>query len=57
MLTKEEWNELFMLKDAISFNPASVVPEKQELFTQLLIRSFEHRGEAFIDVDAKREKE
>lgn len=57
MLTKEEWNELFMLKDAISFNPASVVPEKQELFTQLLIRSFEHRGEAFIDVDVKREKE
>lgn len=56
MLTKEEWNELCMLKDAISYNPASVVPEKQELFTQLLIRSFENRGQAFIEVDLNQKK-
>lgn len=49
MLNTEEWNELFALKDAISYNPASVAPEKQELFTQLLIRSFEYRGQAFIE--------
>lgn len=49
MLSKEEWNELVALKKAISYNPASVSPEKQELFTQLLIRSFEYRGEAFIE--------
>lgn len=49
MLSPEEWDELFALKDAISYNPASVTPDKQELFTQLLIRSFEYRGEAFIE--------
>lgn len=50
MLTKmspEEWNELAHLKNAITYNPASVTPEKQELFTQLLIKSFNYRGEAF----------
>lgn len=49
MLTEQEWDELLHLKDAISYNPAAVTPEKQELFTQLLIRSFEYRGEAFIE--------
>lgn len=49
MMSKEEWDELFALKEAISYNPASVTPEKQELFTQLLIRSFEYRGEAFVE--------
>lgn len=52
MLTKmspEEWNELSHLKDTITFNPASVTPEKQELFTYLLIKSFEYRGTAFIE--------
>jgi hypothetical protein len=51
MLSSEEWSELFALKNEISYNPAAVIPEKQELFTQLLIRSFEYRGEAFIDVE------
>lgn len=54
MLSSEEWSELFALKDAISQNPASVIPEKQELFTQLLIRSFEYRGQAFIDVESQK---
>lgn len=40
-LTKEEWNELVALKNAINDNPASVHPEKMELFTQLLVRSWE----------------
>ena len=40
-LTDEEWNELVALKNAINQNPASVHPEKMELFTELLVRSLE----------------
>jgi hypothetical protein len=40
-LTKDEWNELVALKNAINDNPASVHPEKMELFTELLVRSLE----------------
>ena len=40
-LTTDEWNELVALKDAIKHNPASVHPEKMELFTELLVRSLE----------------
>lgn len=40
-LTNDEWNELVALKDAINHNPASVHPEKMELFTELLVRSLE----------------
>lgn len=50
-MTQEEWDELTHLKEAITYNPATVSPEKQELFTQLLIKSFEYRGEAFIPVN------
>lgn len=40
-LSTEEWNELIALKDAIKENPASVHPEKMELFTELMVRSLE----------------
>lgn len=40
-LTQEEWNELVALKNAINQNPASVHPEKMELFTELLVRSLQ----------------
>ena len=40
-LTDEEWNELVALKNAINENPASVHPEKMELFTELLVRSLD----------------
>jgi hypothetical protein len=40
-LTDSEWNELVALKNAINENPASVHPEKMELFTELLVRSLE----------------
>jgi hypothetical protein len=40
-LTQEEWEELVALKNAINDNPASVHPEKMELFTELLVRSLE----------------
>ena len=39
-LTEDEWNELVALKKAINLNPASVHPEKMELFTELLVRSW-----------------
>jgi len=40
-LTDEEWKELVALKDQINQNPAAVHPEKMELFTQLLVRSWD----------------
>lgn len=44
-LTTEEWNELIALKDAINNNPATVHPEKMELFTALLVKSLEGKGD------------
>ena len=39
-LTDSEWEELVALKQAINDNPASVHPEKMEIFTELLVRSW-----------------
>jgi hypothetical protein len=39
-LTEEEWQELAALKDQINQNPAAVHPNKMELFTDLLVRSW-----------------
>jgi hypothetical protein len=41
-MTQAEWDELDMLRRAISFSPASVVPESQERFTELLVRSWSY---------------
>jgi hypothetical protein len=41
-MTQEEWKELNDLRAAISQYPASVVPEKQERFTELLVKSWEY---------------
>ena len=40
-LTDDEWNELVTLKNLINQNPAAVHPEKMELFTGLLVRSWD----------------
>jgi hypothetical protein len=40
-LSDSEWEELCALKEAINENPASVHPEKMELFTELLVRSWD----------------
>jgi len=40
-LTKEEWNELIALKDAISYSPQTVSYEKMEKFAELMVRSLE----------------
>ena len=44
-LSTEEWNERVALKEAINYNPASVHPEKMELFTELLVRSWSGKEE------------
>lgn len=44
-LTNEEWNELVALKDAININPATVHPEKMELFTSLLVKTLEGKSD------------
>jgi len=40
-LSNDEWNELVALKNAINNNPATVHPDKMELFTALLVKSLE----------------
>ena len=41
-MTQTEWDELDMLRRAISFSPASVAPESQERFTELLVKSWSY---------------
>jgi len=38
-LSKDEWEELVALKNAINSHPASVHPDKMELFTQLFVKT------------------
>jgi hypothetical protein len=44
LLSSREWKELNALRKAISHNPASVVPEQQERFSALFIRSLIGKG-------------
>lgn len=44
-LTKEEWDELVALKDAITWCPQTVSAEKMEKFSELLVRSLEGKGD------------
>ena len=41
IITKEEWNEIMALKDAITYAPQTVSAEKMEKFTELMVRSLE----------------
>ena len=41
LLTKEEWNELVALKEAITYAPQTVSAEKMEKFAELMVRSLE----------------
>ena len=43
-LTKEEWDELVALKEAISYYPHSVSAQKMETFTELFVRSLYGKG-------------
>jgi len=40
-LSVEEWNELNALRKAINYDPSTVVHEKMEKFTELMVRSLE----------------
>lgn len=44
-LSEEEWKELVALKKQINQNPAAVHPDKMELFTELLVRSWDAKCE------------
>ena len=43
-LSKEEWNELNALREAINYNPSQVCPQKMEEFTALFVRSLYGKG-------------
>jgi hypothetical protein len=44
-LTKEEWNELVALKEAINYDPHTVSASKMEKFTELMVRSLEGKSD------------
>ena len=44
-LTKEEWDEIVALKEAINYDPSTVTYEKMEKFSELLVRSLEGKGD------------
>jgi hypothetical protein len=44
-LTKDEWNELFALKDAITYAPQTVSAQKMEKFVELMVRTLEGKGD------------
>jgi hypothetical protein len=46
-LTKEEWDELVALKEAINYDPSTVTYEKMEKFTELMVRSLEGKGDLY----------
>jgi len=41
VLTQEEWNELVALKDAITYAPQTVSPDRMEKFAELMVRTLE----------------
>lgn len=44
-LTKEEWNEMAALKNAIDSYPATVSPQSMERFSSLFVRSLYGKGD------------
>lgn len=44
-LTQEEWNEISMLKDAITYAPSTVHPDRMERFSELMVKSLQGKGE------------
>jgi hypothetical protein len=45
ILSKEEWDELVALKNAITYAPQTVSAEKMEKFAELMVRSLEGKGD------------
>jgi len=46
VLTKEEWDELVALKEAITYYPQAVSAEKMEKFAELMVRTLEGKGDS-----------
>jgi hypothetical protein len=44
-LTKEEWDEMNVLRKAINYGPSQVHPDKMQRFTELLVKSMGGKGE------------
>ena len=49
ILSKEEWQEFQALRKAITDNPASVAPWKQEQFSSLFARSLMGKGDPSLN--------
>jgi len=45
VLSKDEWNELVALKNAITYAPQTVSAQKMEKFAELMVRSLEGKGD------------
>jgi hypothetical protein len=45
VLTEEEWDELVALKDAITYSPQTVSPDRMEKFAELMVRSLEGKSD------------
>lgn len=45
VLSKDEWNELIALKEAITYAPQTVSAQKMEKFVELMVRSLEGKEE------------
>ena len=48
VLTKEEWDELVALKDAITYAPQTVSAQKMEKFAELMVRSLEGKCDQLL---------
>lgn len=44
-MNSDNWDELIALKDAITFNPATVHPNKMEKFTELFVQTLKGKSE------------
>jgi hypothetical protein len=44
-ISDEEWNELVALKNAINYDPSTVIPTKMERFTELLVKTLQGKGD------------
>lgn len=44
-LTPDEWDEMLALKNAIDYDPSTVIPEMMERFTSLFVRSLYGKGD------------
>lgn len=50
-ISDTEWKNLIHLKREISNNPSTICPEDMELFTELLVKSLQNKGEYTVKED------